>query len=88
MCMFKQKNITEIHTQKKSHFLLDLQIKSERGVREPYCSSEETIPVTVCDAGRDLFLWSVLQNQKDLAQITWEQVNIYSRFEYIGKILI
>ncbi|XP_027006707.2 transient receptor potential cation channel subfamily M member 2 [Tachysurus fulvidraco] len=53
----------------------ELKIKSERGVREPYCFSEETIPDKVCDSGRDLFLWSVLQNQKDLAQITWEQCN-------------
>ncbi|MCJ8732785.1 hypothetical protein PDJAM_G00215280 [Pangasius djambal] len=45
-------------------------------VRELTCSGEERVLDTVCDAGRDLFLWSVLQNQKDLAQITWEQVLI------------
>ncbi|KAB5577294.1 hypothetical protein PHYPO_G00208240 [Pangasianodon hypophthalmus] len=42
-------------------------------VPELTCSGEARVPDTVCDAGRDLFLWSVLQNQKDLAQITWEQ---------------
>ncbi|XP_053482029.1 transient receptor potential cation channel subfamily M member 2 [Ictalurus furcatus] len=44
-------------------------------VEEPSCSGKERDPDTVCDAARDLFLWSVLQNQKDLAQITWEQCN-------------
>ncbi|KAK3543297.1 hypothetical protein QTP70_014040 [Hemibagrus guttatus] len=48
---------------------------SESQARELICSSEERVPDTVSDASRDLFLWSVLQNQKDLAQITWEQCN-------------
>ncbi|XP_060786573.1 transient receptor potential cation channel subfamily M member 2-like [Neoarius graeffei] len=43
--------------------------------QEPTWSEEEMVPDTMSQADRDLFLWSVLQNQKDLAQITWEQCN-------------
>lgn len=68
-----KKNISEIC----STFPLALQTTSESPARELICSSDERAPDTVSDAGRDLFLWSVLQNQKELAQITWEQVLIY-----------
>ncbi|XP_053352590.1 transient receptor potential cation channel subfamily M member 2 [Clarias gariepinus] len=42
-------------------------------IQELPCSGKEKVLATVHDPGRDLFLWSVLQNQKDLAQIIWEQ---------------
>ncbi|TSK92937.1 Transient receptor potential cation channel subfamily M member 2 [Bagarius yarrelli] len=51
----------------------DFTTTSESPIRELICSSDEKVPDTVSDPNRDLFLWSVLQNQKDLAQITWEQ---------------
>ncbi|XP_058248309.1 transient receptor potential cation channel subfamily M member 2 [Hemibagrus wyckioides] len=53
----------------------DFTTTSESPARELICSSDERAPDTVSDAGRDLFLWSVLQSQKELAQITWEQCN-------------
>ncbi|XP_017547069.2 transient receptor potential cation channel subfamily M member 2 [Pygocentrus nattereri] len=37
------------------------------------CFEEKRAPDTVWDPGRDLFLWSVLQNKRELAEITWEQ---------------
>ncbi|XP_066542040.1 transient receptor potential cation channel subfamily M member 2-like [Hoplias malabaricus] len=36
---------------------------------------EQKAPATVWDPGRDLFLWSVLQNKSDLAEIAWEECN-------------
>lgn len=69
------KNISEIYSHKLP-FPLALQTTPKSQVEEPARSGKERDPDTVCDAARDLFLWSVLQNQKDLAQITWEQVLI------------
>ncbi|KAI4893011.1 hypothetical protein NFI96_027337 [Prochilodus magdalenae] len=37
------------------------------------CFEQERAPDTVWDPGRDLFLWSVLQNKRELAEITWEE---------------
>ncbi|KAL1267375.1 hypothetical protein QQF64_032738 [Cirrhinus molitorella] len=37
------------------------------------CSGEEWTPDTVWDPGRDLFLWAVVQNNTELAEIGWEQ---------------
>ncbi|XP_066542051.1 transient receptor potential cation channel subfamily M member 2-like isoform X2 [Hoplias malabaricus] len=39
------------------------------------CFEEERAPATVFDPGRDLFLWSVLQNKRELAKIAWEECN-------------
>ena len=49
----------------------------------PHVSVElQSIPSTLPDRGaeglrypgRDLFLWAILQNRKELAEIAWEQV--------------
>ncbi|XDV29944.1 hypothetical protein PO909_032961 [Leuciscus waleckii] len=37
------------------------------------CSGEDPIALTVWDPGRDLFLWAVVQNNRELAEIGWEQ---------------
>lgn len=74
--MFKQKNVNKIYLNKKKPFLLALQTIPKNQFQELTWSEEERVPDGECQAERDLFLWSVLQNQKDLAQITWEQVLI------------
>ncbi|XP_039539523.1 transient receptor potential cation channel subfamily M member 2 isoform X2 [Pimephales promelas] len=43
-----------------------------KGVDLP-CSGEEPTALTIWDPGRDLFLWAVVQNNRELAEIGWEQ---------------
>ncbi|XP_030642340.1 transient receptor potential cation channel subfamily M member 2-like [Chanos chanos] len=46
---------------------------SEEHIEVP-CYSEDSKTVdTVCDPGRDLFLWAIVQNQKELAEIIFDQ---------------
>ncbi|XP_056610904.1 LOW QUALITY PROTEIN: transient receptor potential cation channel subfamily M member 2 [Triplophysa dalaica] len=44
-----------------------------KGLVELPCSGEEPIAETVSDPGRDLFLWAVVQNNRELAEIGWGQ---------------
>ncbi|XP_056127350.1 transient receptor potential cation channel subfamily M member 2 [Rhinichthys klamathensis goyatoka] len=37
------------------------------------CSGEDPTALTFWDPGRDLFLWAVVQNNRELAEIGWEQ---------------
>uniref|UniRef100_A0A8C1D377 Transient receptor potential cation channel, subfamily M, member 2 n=1 Tax=Cyprinus carpio carpio TaxID=630221 RepID=A0A8C1D377_CYPCA len=45
-----------------------------KGLVDLPCLGEEWTPDTVWDPGRDLFLWAVVQNNTELAEIGWEQV--------------
>ncbi|XP_030642539.1 transient receptor potential cation channel subfamily M member 2-like [Chanos chanos] len=46
---------------------------SEEHIEVP-CDSEDSKTMdTVCDPGRDLFLWAIVQNQKELAEIIFDQ---------------
>uniref|UniRef100_A0A672QGX0 Uncharacterized protein n=1 Tax=Sinocyclocheilus grahami TaxID=75366 RepID=A0A672QGX0_SINGR len=44
-----------------------------KGLVDLPCSDEDWTPDTVWDPGRDLFLWAVVQNNTELAEIGWEQ---------------
>ncbi|RXN16987.1 transient receptor potential cation channel subfamily M member 2 [Labeo rohita] len=44
-----------------------------KGLVDLPCSGEEWTADTVWDPGRDLFLWAVVQNNRELAEIGWEQ---------------
>ncbi|XP_048050691.1 transient receptor potential cation channel subfamily M member 2 isoform X2 [Megalobrama amblycephala] len=44
-----------------------------KGQVELTCLGEEPTADTVWDPGRDLFLWAVVQNNRELAEIGWEQ---------------
>uniref|UniRef100_A0A8C1TMH0 Transient receptor potential cation channel subfamily M member 2 n=1 Tax=Cyprinus carpio TaxID=7962 RepID=A0A8C1TMH0_CYPCA len=44
-----------------------------KGLVDLPCLGEEWTPDTVWDPGRDLFLWAVVQNNTELAEIGWEQ---------------
>uniref|UniRef100_A0A673LHM8 Transient receptor potential cation channel subfamily M member 2 n=1 Tax=Sinocyclocheilus rhinocerous TaxID=307959 RepID=A0A673LHM8_9TELE len=44
-----------------------------KGLVDLPCSGEEWSADTVWDPGRDLFLWAVVQNNTELAEIGWEQ---------------
>uniref|UniRef100_A0A671N7Z5 Transient receptor potential cation channel, subfamily M, member 2 n=1 Tax=Sinocyclocheilus anshuiensis TaxID=1608454 RepID=A0A671N7Z5_9TELE len=44
-----------------------------KGLVDLPCSGEDWTPDTVWDPGRDLFLWAVVQNNTELAEIGWEQ---------------
>ncbi|XP_051566552.1 transient receptor potential cation channel subfamily M member 2 [Myxocyprinus asiaticus] len=44
-----------------------------KGLVELPCSGEEWSANTVLDPGRDLFLWAIVQNNRELAEIGWEQ---------------
>ncbi|KTG36711.1 hypothetical protein cypCar_00028515 [Cyprinus carpio] len=45
-----------------------------KGLVDLPCLGEEWTPDTVWDPGRDLFLWAVVQNNTELAEIGWEQI--------------
>ncbi|RXN38493.1 protein FAM171A1 isoform X1 [Labeo rohita] len=45
-----------------------------KGLVDLPCSGEEWTADTVWDPGRDLFLWAVVQNNRELAEIGWEQL--------------
>uniref|UniRef100_A0A8C1D523 Transient receptor potential cation channel, subfamily M, member 2 n=1 Tax=Cyprinus carpio carpio TaxID=630221 RepID=A0A8C1D523_CYPCA len=49
-------------------------ITNTSGLVDLPCLGEEWTPDTVWDPGRDLFLWAVVQNNTELAEIGWEQV--------------
>ncbi|KAI7808565.1 putative transient receptor potential cation channel subfamily M member 2 [Triplophysa rosa] len=51
---------------------VSLSLPSKGSVELP-CSGAEWIAETVWDPGRDLFLWAVVQNNRELAEIGWEQ---------------
>ncbi len=53
-----------------SSFFLQLS-KSEAGSQAAHMEDNAEAQRNV---GRDLFLWAVVQNNKELAEITWEQV--------------
>ncbi|XP_042620293.1 transient receptor potential cation channel subfamily M member 2-like isoform X1 [Cyprinus carpio] len=44
-----------------------------KGLVNPTCSDEERTTDKVWDSIRDLFLWAVVQNNPELAEISWEQ---------------
>ncbi|XP_077071926.1 transient receptor potential cation channel subfamily M member 2 isoform X3 [Siphateles boraxobius] len=44
-----------------------------KGPMDLPCSGEDPTALTVWDPGRDLFLWAVVQNNRALAEIGWEQ---------------
>ncbi|XP_037831853.1 transient receptor potential cation channel subfamily M member 2 [Kryptolebias marmoratus] len=55
---------------------LDMSIKSMSECKDQTVSQaslREDISGTQRDAGRDLFLWAIVQNNKELAEIAWEQ---------------
>nr|XP_009303267.1 transient receptor potential cation channel subfamily M member 2 isoform X2 [Danio rerio]6DRK_A Chain A, Transient receptor potential cation channel, subfamily M, member 2 [Danio rerio]6DRK_B Chain B, Transient receptor potential cation channel, subfamily M, member 2 [Danio rerio]6DRK_C Chain C, Transient receptor potential cation channel, subfamily M, member 2 [Danio rerio]6DRK_D Chain D, Transient receptor potential cation channel, subfamily M, member 2 [Danio rerio] len=52
----------------------DVRLKvPSKGALDLPCSGEEWSADTVWDPGRDLFLWAVVQNNRELAEIGWEQ---------------
>lgn len=57
---------------KKTEDDVRLTVPSKGPVDLP-CSGEDPTPLTVWDPGRDLFLWAVVQNNRELAEIGWEQ---------------
>uniref|UniRef100_A0A8C1MIE2 Transient receptor potential cation channel, subfamily M, member 2 n=1 Tax=Cyprinus carpio TaxID=7962 RepID=A0A8C1MIE2_CYPCA len=55
-----------------SLFVVVSQVLS-KGLVNPTCSDEERTTDKVWDSIRDLFLWAVVQNNPELAEISWEQ---------------
>ncbi|XP_073710850.1 transient receptor potential cation channel subfamily M member 2 isoform X2 [Misgurnus anguillicaudatus] len=49
-----------------------LTLPSKAPVELP-CYGDDSTPDSVSDPGRDLFLWAVVQNNRELAEIGWEQ---------------
>ncbi|XP_078142127.1 transient receptor potential cation channel subfamily M member 2 [Centroberyx gerrardi] len=46
---------------------------SDKGQASSQAAGREQIGETLRDPGRDIFLWAVLQNKRELAEIAWEQ---------------
>lgn len=53
---------------------LKLQTKVSADLQSSSTADEEREAEALRDPGRDLFLWAILQNDKELAEIAWEQV--------------
>ncbi|XP_072541667.1 transient receptor potential cation channel subfamily M member 2 [Salminus brasiliensis] len=61
------------HRLEISNYDISVTLPSKGHGLELPCFGEEKAPDTVWDPGRDLFLWSVLQNKRELAEIAWEE---------------
>uniref|UniRef100_A0A8C1MG34 Transient receptor potential cation channel, subfamily M, member 2 n=1 Tax=Cyprinus carpio TaxID=7962 RepID=A0A8C1MG34_CYPCA len=53
--------------------VVSLRTVLSKGLVNPTCSDEERTTDKVWDSIRDLFLWAVVQNNPELAEISWEQ---------------
>uniref|UniRef100_A0A4W4H3K8 TRPM SLOG domain-containing protein n=1 Tax=Electrophorus electricus TaxID=8005 RepID=A0A4W4H3K8_ELEEL len=47
--------------------------RTQMSINDTISTYVTLVPQSVWNAGRDLFLWSVLQNKRELAEIAWEQ---------------
>ncbi|KAM4609093.1 transient receptor potential cation channel subfamily M member 2 [Polymixia lowei] len=53
--------------------LEDTSVSVTKGQEDPHAPDREGMGDAFRDPGRDLFLWAVLQNKKELAEIAWQQ---------------
>ncbi|KAG9271648.1 transient receptor potential cation channel subfamily M member 2-like [Astyanax mexicanus] len=61
------------HRTETTSFDISVTLPSKGSGLEIPCFEAEKAPDTVWDPGRDLFLWSVIQNKRELAEIAWEE---------------